>query len=104
MNMENLEKGTILEIKVPNVENPIKAVILDIIEINIIEAGVLTDPEYNAQYDLMYILYAQKRIFKARGELFEYYTDEGLVRQFTDLRYSETIIDYCDIPDIPSDI
>lgn len=30
--MEKIEKGTIIEIEVPNVEKPIKAVVLDVIE------------------------------------------------------------------------
>lgn len=29
--MEKIEKGTIIEVKIPNVEKPIKAVVLDII-------------------------------------------------------------------------
>ena len=30
--MEKIERGTIIEVKVPNVEKPIKAVVLDVIE------------------------------------------------------------------------
>ena len=53
--MEKIEKGTIIEIEVPNVEKPIKAVVLDVIENG--------TGDYSACY--IYILYAQKRVFKA---------------------------------------
>ena len=52
--MEKIERGTIIEVKVPNVEKPIKAVVLDVIE--------NATSNYSACY--VYILYAQKRIFK----------------------------------------
>ena len=48
--MEKIEKGTIIEVEVPNVEKPIKAVVLDVIE-NMTSS-------YSACY--VYILYAQK--------------------------------------------
>ena len=53
--MEKIERGTIIEVKVPNVEKPIKAVVLDVIE------------NYTSNYSAcyVYILYAQKRIFRA---------------------------------------
>ena len=85
--MKKIEKGTIVEIKVPNVEEPIKAVVLDVIEHDTIDC--------NACY--VYILYAQKRIFKAFNEK-EGYED------WSDLTYDGIIIDYCEIPGIPSDI
>lgn len=98
--MEKIEKGSIIEIKVPNVEKPIKAIVLDTIENSC--------SDYSSCY--VYILYAQKRIFKAfswchwgmtenpeTGEQ-EEYTD------WSDFQYDGIIVDYCDIPIIPSDI
>ena len=35
--MEKIERGTIIEVKVPNVEKPIKAVVLDVTEFDIMD-------------------------------------------------------------------
>mgnify|MGYP007043622575 CR=1 FL=1 len=93
--MEKIEKGTIIEIKIPNVEKPIKAVVLYVIQ----KGG----GDYYAEY--VYILYAQNRLFKAfnwchwgtieYGEPYE---------EWSDFCYDGIIIDYCEIPSIPSDI
>lgn len=60
--MEKIEKGTIIEIKVPNIEKSIKAVVLDIISTSTYK-GDFSDTTYYT-----YILYAQKRIFKMSNE------------------------------------
>ena len=92
--MEKIEKGTIIEIEVPNVEKPIKAVVLDVIENG--------TGDYSACY--IYILYAQKRIFKAFNWC-HWGVDEGeSYENWSDFTYDDMIIDYCEIPAIPSDI
>ena len=88
--IKSIEKGTIIEIKVPNVEKPIKAVVLDVIE-NMTSS-------YSACY--VYILYAQKRIFKA----FKGANEGGSYEDWSDLTYDGIIVDYCEIPALPSDI
>ena len=97
-----IEKGQIIEITVPNVENPIKAVVLDVI-------GYTTGSNSN-HYEC--IMYAQKRLFKASFELawsIEYsYDDESdtseevEVDYYSDLKYEGIIVDYCEIPSISS--
>lgn len=97
-----IEKGQIIEITVPNIENPIKAVVLDVI-------GYTTGSNSN-HYEC--IMYAQKRLFKASFELtwsIEYsYDDESdtseevEVDYYSDLKYEGIIVDYCEIPSIPS--
>ena len=97
-----IEKGQIVEITIPNVENPIKAVVLDVI-------GYTTGSNSN-HYEC--IMYAQKRLFKASFELawsIEYsYNDDSNtpeeveVYYYSDLKYEGIIVDYCEIPSIPS--
>ena len=101
---QSVEKGQIIEITVPNVEHHIKAIILDIIE-------YYTDG--NGAHCVC-IMYAQKRLFKAS---FEYnwsiedsydedfdVSEEVEVHYYSDLKYEEIIVEYCEIPGIPSDI
>nr|DAG90877.1 MAG TPA: hypothetical protein [Crassvirales sp.] len=99
---QSIEKGQIVEITVPNVEHPIKAVVLDVIE--------YSTGSNSAHYEC--IMYAQKRLFKMSfeynwsvavsylGEL-KYYTE---VHYYSDLKYEGIIVGYCEIPSIPSDI
>ena len=99
-----VEKGQIVEITVPNVEHPIKAVVLDVI-------GYSTGGN-SAHYEC--IMYAQKRLFKASFEYnwsIEDSYDEDLdtseeveVHYYSDLKYEGIIVEYCEIPDIPSNI
>ena len=100
-----IEKGLIIEITVPNIEHPVKAVVLDVI-------GYSTG-DNSAHY--VCIMYAQKRLFKAS---FEYnwsiensYGDdpdtpeeEVEIDYYSNLKYEGIIVEYCDIPTIPSDI
>ena len=97
-----VEKGQIIEITVPNVEKPIKAVVLDVI-------GYCTG-DNSAHYEC--ILYAQKRLFKASFEhdwsIEDSYDDDISelveVHWYSKLNYGGIIVDYCEIPGIPSDI
>ena len=99
-----IEKGQIVEITVPNVEHPIKAVVLDVI-------GYSTGD--NSAHCVC-IMYAQKRLFKASFEFnwsIEDSYDEDLgtseeveVDYYSDLKYEGIIVEYCEIPAIPSDI
>ena len=99
---QSVEKGQIIEITVPNVEKPIKAVVLDVI-------GYCTGGN-SAHYEC--ILYAQKRLFKASFEhdwsIEDSYDDDRSeaveVHWYSKLNYGGIIIDYCEIPGIPSDI
>ena len=105
--MEKIERGTIIEVKVPNVEKPIKAVVLDVIETGAYEGDFSTFTYYT------YILYAQKRLFKAsnkcrRGTCTSI-TEEGepvedMFEDWSDFTYDGIIIDYCEIPEISSDL
>ena len=102
---QSVEKGQIIEINVPNVEKPIKAVVLDVI-------GYSTG-DNSTHYEC--ILYAQKRLFKASFEhnwaIEDSYDDddddtpeEVEVHWYSKLNYGGIIIDYCEIPGTPSDI
>lgn len=97
--MEKIEKGTIIEVKIPNIKKPIEAVVIDIIH-HIID---------NREYFSTLILYAQKRLFKAEciGWKVEDYNELGKTTEFWEYgepHYEGIIIEYCDIPSIPSDI
>ena len=101
---QSIEKGQIVEITVPNVEHPIKAVVLDVM-------GYPTGSN-STHYEC--IMYAQKRLFKASFELnwsIEDSYDDDLgtseeveVDYYSDLKYEGIIVEYCEIPEIPSDI
>ena len=101
---QSVEKGQIVEINVPNVEEPIKAVVLDVI-------GYCTGGN-SAHYEC--ILYAQKRLFKASFEHDwsiedNYDGDDDIseaveVHWYSKLNYGGIIVEYCEIPDMPTDI
>lgn len=95
--MEKIEKGTIIEVKVPNVEKPIKAVVLDVIE-----NGFSDCSDCSACY--VYILYAQKRLFKAFNWCHWGINEQGSYEKWSDFTYDGIIVEYCEIPEIPSDI
>ena len=92
--MEKIKKGTIIGVKVPNVEKPIKAVVLDVIE--------NATSDCSACY--VYILYAQKRIFKAFNWCNLGINEKEGYEDWSDLTYDGIIVEYCEIPGIPSDI
>lgn len=83
-----LEKGQIIEINIPETEKPIKAVVLDVIE----NYG----SDYSACY--VYILYAQKRIFKASNWCHWGVNEEGeSYEDWSDFTYDGIIVEYCEI-------
>ena len=93
-----VKKEETIKIKVPHVEEPIKAKVLDII-------GYQTGSN-SAHYEC--IMYAQNRIFRASFELNWYIYDENLdtsedveVHYYSNLKYERIIVEYCEIPDIP---
>lgn len=89
---EKIEKGTIIEVKVPNVENAIKALVLDIIECESVDTGK----------SLMLICYAQKRLFKVSCKYYDgYYKNYSGYHGY---KYEGIITDYCEIPGMPLDI
>lgn len=105
--MEKIDKGTIIEVKVSNVEKPIKAIVLDIIPTYTYEGN------FNNTIHYTYILYAQKRLFKMSNEyqygIEESYTEEGepiseIFEHWSNLTYDGIIIDYCEIPKMPSNL
>ena len=93
-----VKKGETIKIKVPHVEEPIEAKVLDII-------GYQTGGN-SAHYEC--IMYAQNRIFRASYEFNWYIYDENLdtsedveVHYYSSLKYEGIIVEYCEIPDIP---
>lgn len=105
--MEKIEKGTIIEINIPETEKPVKAIVLDVISTGVYEGSFITTTYYT------YILYAQKRLFKASNEcrrgINTSITEEGepiedMFEDWSGFTYDGIIIDYCEIPAIPSDI
>ena len=102
--MEKIERGTIIEVKVPNAQQPIKAVVLDII----VTGG--NEESFSVTTYYTYILYAQKRLFKASNEcqrgICTSFTEDGepieeMFENWSDFTYNGIIIDYCEIPAIP---
>lgn len=97
--MEKIEKGSIIEIKVPNVEEPIKAVVLDIIRYAVMEPLRL----------MSLLCYAQKRLFKVSYE-YTYkikFNENGFPYEeykYINYKYDGIIIDYCEIPSIPDNL
>ena len=102
---QSVEKGQIVEMIVPSIEHPIKAVVLDVI-------GYSTD-DNSAHYEC--IMYAQKRLFKASFEHnwsieYSYDVEDGSpqeqveVNYYSPLKYEGMIVEECEIPSIPSDI
>lgn len=100
-----VKKGETIKIKVPHVKKHIKAKVLDII-------GYQTDSHSN-HYEC--ILYAQNRLFRASFELNWYIepvydndsdipVEEVEIHYYSNLKYEGIIVEYCEIPDISSDI
>ena len=96
-----VKKEETIKIKVPHVEEPIEAKVLDII-------GYQTGGN-SAHYEC--IMYAQNRLFRASFEFnwtIEDSYDEDLntsenveVHYYSSLKYEGIIVEYCEIPDIP---
>ena len=105
--MEKIERGTIIEVKIPNVEKPIKTVVLDVIVTGDYEGDFSTITYYT------YILYAQKKLLKASNKCkrgtYDSITEDGeliedMFEDWSDFICDDIIVDYCEIPEIPSDI
>ncbi len=105
--MEKIEKGTIIEVNLPNVEKPIKAIVLDIIPISTYEGDFSNTTHY------IYILYAQKKLFKMSNEcqygMGKSYTEEGepiseMFEHWSNFTYDGIIVDYCEIPEMSLDL
>jgi hypothetical protein len=102
-----LEKGQIIEITIPKLEKPVKAVVLDIIATGE-SYGDFTNTIYYT-----YILYTKCKLFKVSNEcqygISDSYTDEGepvseTFEHWTNLKYKGTIIDNCIIPNLSLNI
>lgn len=98
--MEQLEKGHLIEVKIPSIEKPIQAIVLDIIATDMYEGDFSTTTYYT------YILYAQKKLFKAsnkcRRGMNTSITEEGepiedMFEDWSDFTYDGIIVDYCEI-------
>ena len=95
--MEKIKKGAIIEIEVPNVEKPIKAVVLDVTEYDFMESVKVVS----------LLCYAQKRLFKVSCKYaYKIKLDENGTPykdcEYRDYKYDDTIVGYCEIPTIPS--
>lgn len=98
--MKRLEKGQIIEINIPEIGHPVKAVVLDVIK-NYVDEGYSCNTTYYT-----YILYAENKLFticnqcqrgintsieengKPISEKFE---------NWSDFQYSGIIVDNCEI-------
>ena len=95
-----LEKGQIIEINIPKTENPVRAIVLDAIATGEYEGDFSTITYYT------YILYTKNKLFKMSNEcqrgMNTSFTEEGepisdMFENWSDIQYSGTIIDDCEI-------
>lgn len=95
-----LEKGQIIELNIPKIDNPIRAIVLDVIATGEYE-GVFSTITYYT-----YILYAENKLFKMSNEcqrgINTSVTEEGepiseMFENWSDIQYSGTIVDNCEI-------
>lgn len=95
-----LEKGQIIEINIPEVEKPVKAIVLDVIQTNTIEG------DFSATSYYTYILYSGNKLFKISNKcqyvIGKSYTEEGEpisgeFEHWSDLQYDGIIVDNCEI-------
>ena len=95
-----VKKGQTVKIKIPHVEEPIEAKVLDIIEYQVGGNSIQCEC----------IMYAQNRLFRASSEfnwsIESIYDDvstipekEVEVRYYSNLKYEGIIAEYCIIPD-----
>ena len=96
---EEIKKGAIIKVKVPNVENPIKALVLDVTEFSCM----------GCMEELSLICYAQKRLFKVSYVYgFSDKLDDNhctyVEFEHPCQRYEGIIADYCEIPNLPVNI
>lgn len=102
-----LEKGQIIEITIPELEKPVKAIVLDVIPTSEYYG------DFNHTIYYTYILYTKNKLFKFSNEcqyvIGESYTEEGepISEEFehwSDLKYKGIIIDNCMIPNLSLNI
>lgn len=95
-----LEKGQIIELNIPKIENPVRAIVLDVIATGEYEGDFSTTTYYT------YILYAENKLFKMSNEcqrgINTSFTEEGepiseMFENWSDIQYSGTIVDDCEI-------
>lgn len=98
--MKQLEKGNLVEVDIPGVENPVKAIVLDIIATGVYEGDFSTTTYYT------YILYAENTLFKMSNEcrrgMNTSITEDGepiedIFEDWSNLQYSGIITDDCKI-------
>lgn len=103
-----LEKGQIIEISnIPETENPIKAIVLDIIP------NMVVDEDFSTTTYYTYILYSENKLFKMSNEcnrgMSESFTEEGepiseMFEHWSDIQYDGIIVDNCIIPNLSLNI
>ena len=95
-----LEKGQIIELNIPKIENPVRAIVLDVIATGKYEGAFSTITYYT------YILYTENKLFKMSNKcqrgMNTSFTEEGepiseMFENWSDIQYSGTIIDDCEI-------
>lgn len=95
-----LEKGQIIELNIPKIDNSVRAIILDVIATGEYEGDFSTTTYYT------YILYAENKLFKMSNEcqrgINTSFTEEGepiseMFENWSDVQYSGTIVDDCEI-------
>lgn len=95
-----LEKGNLIEVNIPETENPVKAIVLDIIETGEYEGDFSTTTYY------IYILYTENKLFKMSNEcqrgMNTSFTEDGepisdIFENWSDLQYNGIIADDCEI-------
>lgn len=98
--MKQLEKGNLVEVNIPGVENPVKAIVLDIIATGEYEGDFITTTYYT------YILYAENTLFKMSNEcrrgINTSSTEDGepiedMFEDWSNLQYSGIITNDCEI-------
>lgn len=88
--MNFIKINDIIEVKVPNINKPIKAIVLDIIGI----------PCKESQFDNIeycyFILYAQNRIFSVTVTHVSYYDENNVeINKYLNFEYNKIICEYC---------
>lgn len=95
-----LEKGQIIELNIPKIDNSVRAIVLDVIATGEYEGDFSTITYYT------YILYAENKLFKMSNECQRgtntSFTEEGepiseMFENWSDIQYSGIIIDDCEI-------
>lgn len=99
MRISDIEQGHFIKVKVPHVEEPIKAVVLDITITDVIPSG----------HRAYLICYAQKRVFKVSYKYFSSIKLNAMGNPYKwestpEYSYEGIIIEYCEIPRMPTDI